>query len=76
MPLTSSRTCLFLNHSADENAAQDEQRFSFENYVQALLEGSVPALLDVEDSVLGVAGVRIITVGLPLCCWALFEKRG
>lgn len=25
--------------------------FSFENYVQALLEGSVPALLDVEDSV-------------------------
>lgn len=48
----------------------------FENYVQALLEGSVPALLDVEDSVLGVAGVRIITVGLPLCCWALFEKRG
>ena len=50
--------------------------FSFESYGQALLEGSVPALLDVEDSVLGAAGVRIITVGLPLCCWALFEKRG
>lgn len=50
--------------------------FSFENYVQALLEGSVPALLDVEDSVLGAAGVHMITVGLPLCCWALFEKRG
>ena len=45
MPPTSSRTCLFLSHSADENAAQDEQRFSFESYVQALLEGSVPALL-------------------------------
>ena len=76
MPLTSSRTCLFLSHSADENAAQDEQRFSFEGYVQALLEGLVPALLDVEDSVLGAAGVRMIAVGLPLCCWALFEKRG
>lgn len=25
--------------------------FSFESYVQALLEGSVPVLLDVEDSV-------------------------
>ena len=25
--------------------------FSFESYVQALLKGSVPALLDVEDSV-------------------------
>lgn len=40
--------------------------FSFEDYVQALLEGSVPALLDVEDSVLGAAGVRMITVGLCL----------
>lgn len=51
--------------------------FSFESYVQVLSGGGpVPALLDVEDSVLGAADVRITTVGLPLCCWALFEKRG
>lgn len=49
--------------------------FSFESYVRALFEGSVPALL-VWRLGLGAAGVRMITVGLPLCCWALFEKRG
>ena len=69
MPPTFSRICLFLSHSADENAAQDEQRFSFGGFAQDHIEEFDSNSIRCEGLVLGVAVVHAITIDLSLCCW-------
>ena len=69
MPPTFSRICLFLSHSADENAAQDEQRFSFGGFAQGHIEEFDSNSIRCEGLVLGVAVVHAITIDLSLCCW-------
>lgn len=55
MPPTFSRICLFLSHSADENAAQDEQRFSFGGFAQGHIGEFDSDSIRCEGLVLGVA---------------------
>lgn len=69
MPPTFLRICLFLSHSADENAAQDEQRFSFGGFAQGHIEEFDSNSIRCEGLVLGVAVVHAITIDLSLCCW-------
>ena len=69
MPPTFSRICLFLSHSADENAAQDDQRFSFGGFAQGHIEEFDSNSIRCEGLVLGVAVVHAITIDLSLCCW-------
>lgn len=69
MPPTFSRICLFLSHSADENAAQDEQRFFFFwGFAQGHIEEFDSNSIRYEGLVLGVAVVHAITIDLSLCC--------
>ena len=70
MPPTFSRICLFLSHSADENAAQGEQRFFFfwGGFAQGHIGGFDSDSIRCEGLVLGVAVVHAITIDLSLCC--------